>query len=188
MRARGKAQTLGASPDDAAPDEAEGRRGNEPDSRPAIDHDGDVHRELVAPRQVLARAVQRVDEHEAGCARGKPFAPGSLLRYDRNAGEQPCQACHDDRVGRFIGDTHGRQVRLGPPRRRGLIDRNHGGSRLRDDIGKLFEGGSLVERGEITTVTHVGGVPGRSCLLCRVLEAGSLRSVNGHDAEGKIAA
>jgi hypothetical protein len=62
---RCEAQALGPPADDPAPDETKGRGDDDPDDGLAPADNGDIDGELVAARQELTRAIERIDERKA---------------------------------------------------------------------------------------------------------------------------
>lgn len=87
-----QAQTLGPAADGSAPKEAEGGSRNDPDDRLARTDERDVDRELVAPRQELARAVARVDDEgkPASSADGLARSSSETTGTSGNRRDRPC--------------------------------------------------------------------------------------------------
>ena len=101
-----EAQTLRASPPDTAPDEPERGRRDNPGHRPSAADHGNVHGELVAAGEILARAVERIDQHDRGLRLGGRHCP-RLLGDHRHTRQQARQAFHDDGMGGLIGRRNG---------------------------------------------------------------------------------
>jgi hypothetical protein len=135
--AGGEMQALRPPTGNTPPDQTQGRRSDKTQYRSTIQHNRDVHGELVAAREKLTRAVERIDEGEVGC-HARPFARGALLGDDGYSRKKVQEALSDHRIGCLIRHADRREIGFSVPFHRRLIDRKDGGSGAPDQLGKLI--------------------------------------------------
>src|SRR5262249_48410619 len=134
-----KQQPLGAAALDPTPEDSPRRGGHDAETRTSAAHERNIDRELIAPGEQLAGAVEGVDQDEvAGDAVGER-APHRLFRHHAHAGKQAGKPFEDHRLGRVIAGGDRRKIGLGPDLERARACRKNGGCRGRDDAGELVE-------------------------------------------------
>ena len=74
-----------------------------PSAGRAVADQTDIHGEIVAAADELARAVERIDEEELGPGRGHLARRGRLLGNHGNAGRDFSQMRHDHCLGGAVG-------------------------------------------------------------------------------------
>ena len=141
-----KTQPLGAAPHNPPPQDSPRRGGDNAKTRRSAAHERNIDRELIAPGEQLAGAVEGVDQDEAAGNAVGGRAPRRLLRHHAHAGEQAGKSFEDQRLGRVIGGGDRRKIGLGPDLERTRAGRKDGGRRRRDDGGELVEQPAVYSR------------------------------------------
>lgn len=139
-RVGAKRYPLGATTDDAAPDQPQRRRADDPEQRRATGHQCQVDGEFVAAGDEFLGTVERIDQEEA-VLKGQPRLSGALLGKRGYVRGQPRQAFGDDAVGREIGLRYRRSVALAVDLHGGTVDGQNCGAGRHHQVGQRFDQG-----------------------------------------------
>ena len=148
-------QTFGLAADNAAPQQAVRRRGDDAGNRHAARHDADIDGEFIAASEKLPGAVERIDHDETWLQAGAGRTANAFFGNNRNAGQQPGDAIHNDGFGGLVGCRDRRKVVFEAPLDGGKGTGKNRSRCARDDLGQRIQMPFRLLRSYFQVTRHV---------------------------------